>query len=428
MAPETVASKLKLAFPEERIAVEAVQKQIKFSGTQALDWAKETDIFKDGDIYCGEFSSTFRCSEACPGCPDSVLILARNIQAGLADAKEDRAPREVMLQRLDLLADLGVKHIMMIGGTIDRERELGNQVNHALDKGLVVSWFTDGILLTESNSGGFDVLFRHHLAAGWLEKVSTHLSMDYVSDGDFLARSLVLPEKKGRVGEFAADGEQSRRFKSQYGARAAKNLVDAGVARVFINITVSSHNVDQLLPIYEQVKKLQEYALASNSPTQALMTFSPWIWRPHQARGDDLQDCQASSGLQTESAARFGDDLGQILELEHQRIATNQPRLLANSAGFINFFVDPRNREAVVNQSLPYLNGRPEMIQIMPNGDVKVDPMFWGPELIAVNNIFGYRDRDPRPDHNAFTQFQPQNRPWFPNLIALPIGVGGING
>ncbi len=421
MASETATTKFKLAFPEERAAVKAIQEKINFSGTQALDWAREQNLFNNGDISCAEFSPTFRCSEACPGCPDSVLILARNIRQGLVPAQEDRATPEQMLERINLLPKLGVKHVMMIGGTIDREPELANQVNHALGKGLVVSWFTDGILLTEQNDGSPNELFRQHLSKGWLSRVYTHLSMDYVSEADFL-KACKLPSKAGRLTQFAVDGEQSRRFKSQYGARAAKNLVDAGVARVFINMTVSSRNADQLLPIYDQVKILQDYALDSGSPTHVLMTFSPWTWRPHQARGDALQDCQATSGLQTESAARPSDALDKILELEYQRIETNKPRLLANSSGFINFFADPRNREAVVSQTLPYLNGRPEMIQIMPNGDVKMDPMFWGPELPAVNNIFGYRDRDPRFKHNPFVQFQPQNRPWFPNLVALPVG------
>ncbi|MDZ7587576.1 MAG: radical SAM protein [Patescibacteria group bacterium] len=428
MASKTVISKFKLAFPGERVAVKAIQGKINFSGTQALDWVKETDIFKDGDIYCAEFSPTFRCSEACPGCPDSVLILARNIKAGLVPAQEDRATPEQMLKRVDLLADLGVKHVMMIGGTIDREPELVHQVDQALEKDLIVSWFTDGILLTEQNDGGPNELFRHHLGNGWLSRISTHLSMDYVSETNFLEETCKLPSKGGRLTQFAIDGEQSRRFKSQYGARAAKNLIDAKVARVFINMTVSSHNVDQFLAIYDQVKTLQNYALDSGSLTQVLMTFSPWTWRPHQARGDDLQDCQTSSGLQVESAARFSDALGQILELEYERIDAGKSRLLANSSGFINFFVDSQYRELVVKQELLYPGGRPEMIQVMPNGDVKMDPMFWGPELVSVNNIFGYRDRDPRPDHNPFVQFQPQNKPWFPNLVALPVDVGGING
>jgi len=425
MAPETANPKFRLAFPEERIAVEAVQKQIKFSGTQALDWASEAGLFQEGDIYVAEFSSTFNCSESCPGCPDALMF---NEDDKPIISFEEKAPREKMRQRLDLLADLGVKHVMMIGGTIDMEPGLGDQVSHALEKGMLVSWFTDGILLTDQKEGSPNKLLGQHLSAGWLQKVSTHLSMDYPTEVDFLDETCELTPKGARFKSFKLDREKSREFKSQYGARAAKNLIDTGVARVVINMTVSSKNADQLLRIYDQVAALQNYAITQGSLTQVLMTFSPWIWRPHQARGDDLQDCQASSGLQTESAERFSDALGQILELEYERIDAGKSRLLANSSGFINFFVDPRNREAVVNQTLSYPGGKPEIIQVMPNGDIKMDPMFWGPELVAVNNIFGYRDRDPRPDHNPFTQFQPENKPWFPNLVALPVGVGGING
>jgi len=421
MAPETATPKFKLAFPDERSAVAEIQQGINFSGIQALVWAKEADLYAQDDIYCAEFSPTFSCSETCPGCPDGVKFDEENRPIKV---NEEKATKADMLQRLDLLTDLGVKHVMMIGGTVDREPELANQVNHALDKGLEVSWFTDGILLTEENRGDPNALFRNHLRNGWLSRVSTHLSMDYVSEGNFLAQELDLPKKKGRVNDFKVDGEQSRRFKSQYGARAAKNLVDAWVARVFINMTVSLHNADQLRPIYDQLRVLQDYAINQNSPTQVLMTFSPWIWRPHQVRGDALQDCQASSGLQTETAARFGEALGQVMELEYQRIAKGGSRLMANSSGFINFFVEPGYRELVVNQQLPYPGGRPEVVQVMPNGDIKMDPMFWGPELKAVNNIFGYRDRDPRPNRNPFTQFQPKDRTWFPNLVALPVGLG----
>jgi hypothetical protein len=57
-------------------------------------------------------------------------------------------------------------------------------------------------------------------------------------------------------------------------------------------------------------------------------------------------------------------------------------------------------------------------LQVNPDGSVDLDCMFKGPELTQVYSTFGYRDREPRPTKNPFTQFHnPGQGEWFPNIV-----------
>ena len=59
------------------------------------------------------------------------------------------------------------------------------------------------------------------------------------------------------------------------------------------------------------------------------------------------------------------------------------------------------------------------MLDVHPDGEVRLDPMFKGPELSVVRSTFGYMDRTPDPARNPFTPFQNMTRPYLPNLISL---------
>lgn len=410
----------KLRFPQERAKVKKIQEKLSFKRIEALNWAKKNSLFEKGDCWSGEISPTFRCPQACPGCPDSILILMRKIKEGIVSAKEDKTTVKIMKSRIKCLVDEGVKHFMFIGGTIDSVPELGDELEYTMDLSdqVIVSWFTDGIPQTVEETGEPTELFKKNLKAGWLSKVTTHLSTDYPYIKDLFSDKVWLPHKQGKTQEFKMDGEYSRKFKSQYGAICAKNLIRHKVNRVYLNMTVSPRNLNQVMAIYEQAKELQKYAQRIGSSTEVLWTFSPWAWRPHQTRGDDLKDCNANLGLAIKDMPKVNKFFSKILKLEYQRINEGGKRLLATSSGFVNFFADPQFRQQVVDQELPYSN-KFEMIEILPSGDLRMDPMFWGPELPHVNNIFGYRDRDPRQNRNPFTKFQPQKKLWFPNLIAL---------
>lgn len=297
----------------------------------------------------------------------------------------------------------------------------------SLDQAVRVSWFSDGIMQTD-NDGDPAALFKRNVESGWIQKVASHVSMDYPYAGDigsvFQDDNLpqTLPTKKGRGTQFANDPEQSRKFKSQYGLAFAVNLIREGVRRVVINTTVSTRNVDQVQAIYHQVSELQAFAEQIDSPTEVCWTFSPWIWRPHQARGDDPSQSPATLGLQLADMPAVNDVFSTILSDTHQRIAEGRPRVLANSAGFTQLLTDPSYRELVVNQDVPVGN-RPVALQVNPDALVGLDPMFQGPEIFGpgapqLRTLFGYLDRDPRRERNIFSKYSNPDQEWFPNIVA----------
>lgn len=410
-----------LRFPEERRAVEEIQAAHHFAGTEGVEWAMSKDLLAPGDMVVAEFSPTLRCPEACPGCPDSSLLLQNRIAAGLVPAQEPRASQEEMEEKISYLGTLGVQHLTFVGGSIDHIQELPALVGAAQNQGMNVSWFTDGIPQIDQATSWLNGSLQRNLEQGWIRQVATHVSIDYVFDGDLFRETVSLPLKRGRVGIYLDDPEYSRRFKSQYGAITLRRLIEVGVKRVVGNTTISPQNVDQVEAVYRQMVMLVEYVQAVESPTEVLWTFSPWVWRPHQARGDGIDQSPASSGLQYEDLSELNGGLQKVLADTYSRLAQGKPRILANSSGFtwLHAASCPETQQIVVEQDLAYPGGRPEMLNVTPSGDVWLDPMFPGPELAVVKSIFGYRDREPRLSRNPFTQFSDPNHPLFPNIIAL---------
>lgn len=406
-------------FPEERVAVARIQERFDFTGLDALHWGLDSGLIASGDVQIAEVSPTFRCSEACPFCPDSSLLLQEKIEKGEALREEDRISPEEMQQRVLILYKFGVRHFMIIGGTVDHLPELPDLISSTQHIGsdVRVSWFTDMIMQIDEKTGLPSVVLKTNLEHGWIKEVATHVSMDYRYLGDSYAHP-ELPPKRGRSLKFKQDGEYSRIHKSQYGAIGAVELIKAGVRRVVVNITVGPKNLPEVPAIYEQVAQMQQYATDIHSPTEVLLTFSPMIWRPHQARGDSPVDSPASGGLQMDDMPLANQIFSAILADTYSRMSDGRPRLLANSSGYTFMMVDPRHLQLVVNQELPYPGGRPEILSINPDGTVLLDTMFYGPELVAVNNIFGYRDRVHPKDKNTFVQFQPEEFEWFPNVVS----------
>jgi hypothetical protein len=406
-------------FPEEQQAVAEIQKQYaNFHGLDAFKWALAGHV-QNGDITVAEISPTLRCPEACALCPDSSVLLNERISKGLESKIEQKVPVNDIQARISSLYEFGVRHFMFIGGTIDHIPELPELVDSTANLGqdVRISWFTDMITWIDEKTGKPNPFFAKQLEHGWIKHVATHVSMDYPYNGNVLAIDPNLPEKKGRSIIFKQDGDYSRWFKSQYGAVGAKRLIEANVRRVVVNITVGPSNLEEVLKIYDQVSSLQEFAQTIGSPTEVLLTFSPMIWRPHQARGDSPIESPAAAGLSIANMSRVNAIFSDILDDTYDRINHGQARLLANSSGYTHMMADPQYQNVVTDQDLPYIKGKPEMWSINPRGDILGDPMFIGPELIHISSIFGYRDRPFLRNSNPFTQFHPKDQEWFPNLV-----------
>lgn len=414
-------------YPAERAAVADIQALIGsqnegtgWSGTDAIEWGLETGALTPGEVDCAEVSPTLRCTEDCPGCPDAISVVMDAIRSGLMPRQEVKATPELMLDRVKLLRELGVQHVMNIGGTIDRVKSLTNLIKFELAQGLVVSWFTDCIPQIDESGQPTDLL-QENLADGWIQEVATHVSTDYPFEGDLFADELSLPPKSGRKGVFAEDPEYSRVYKSQYGAVGARRLIEAGVRRVVVNMTISHANVDKISALYDQAVALQTHAENIGSPTEVLFTFSPWVWRAHQARGDNPADHSPDAALQLEDMPVASKALLTVLEDTYNRISDGRPRILANSSGYTLLHTNPESALTAVEQDVAYPDGRPLMLNVNPDGSTTLDPMFKGPELNVLRSTFGYMDRTPKPDRNPFVRFHHlPTHPYLPNLISLP--------
>lgn len=410
-----------LRFPEERAAVAKIQAAHHFEGDDAVEWAIKERLFQPGDVVVAEVCPTLRCPEDCPGCDSSLSRVKEEIEQGLLLKRENRAAPEQVAQRIRYLQSLGVEHLMFIGGTIDYLPELPDLIKLSQEQEMRVSWFTDCIPLIDEVSGLPTPFLEKHLVNGWIKNVSTHVSVDYPFEADFLAEVVALPPKRGRSTLGDVDPEFSRRFKSTYGVIGMRRLIEAGVKRVVGNMTLAAANVDQLVPVYDQISALAAYGQSIGSPTEVHFTFSPWIWRPHQARGDNPQFNPASKGLQAKDMSRLNQGMQLILADTYHRLSLGRPRILANSSGFtwLHTGEDPEMQRIIVEQDTGYPRGRPEMFNVTPAGDLWLDPMFPGPELAVIKNLFGYRDREPRLERNPFTQFSDPDHSVFSNLIAI---------
>jgi len=427
--PEAVAP----VYPEEVQALAGSLTVLDAYDNDPLRWSQETGVFKPGNVLVAELSPTLRCTESCPGCPDSLTLLMERIEAD--EGKPDDDPTKIQRQevkaevrdmqaRVVELKRLGVRHVMNIGGTIDRVKSLPELINTELNEGLVVSWFTDGIPQIEED-GRPTALLTENLASEWLPQVATHVSTDYpfgykgTATGDLLSGDFKLPPKRKRQDQFVDDPEYSRVFKSQYGPAMMKALIEKGVRRVVANMTISSRNADQIEAVYNQAVELQEYAASIGSPTEVLFSFSPWVWRPHQARGDNPKDNSPEDALSYADMPMVNSALSGILDDTYRRVADGRPRILANSSGYTSLHADRAFWREAVEQDVAYPLGKPLALNVLPTADLTLDPMFKGPELAVVKSTFGYMDRTYDPAQNPFSDFHHNNRPYLPNIIAL---------
>lgn len=393
-----------ISIPPERIELSALQTK-EYSGFEAIVEARELGLLRVKTRHA-EASSTQKCPEDCGGCPDRKSL-------HLNDPPEVTIGDEDWLDLVDNLEGYGVEYLMLIGGTIDRQRVTPLLIKHVLEKEtkMDVGWFTDGIMLQNPHTGNPTKLFENLSAEGRILEITTHVSADYLVEQERKASGPVLDPKIRWENEYGG----SRYYKSAYGERLAIKLVQAQARRVVINTAVSSHNIQEVLPIYNFVSDLQEFANEIGSPTVVLHTMSPWVHRPHLARGDDSRNYDASTLLRAEHSAELVAISQLIYQDTVQRLENGLPRIAGNSSGFISGFPG-----FSVNQNVPYINGSGEFA-VQPNGTVRIDPIFVSAQMLQyAKNPYGYRDRDI--DYPPFATYDAENRITFPNLIQTTRG------
>ncbi len=387
-----------IGVPPERDSIGALQ-DATFEGWSAVDEASSLGLLREF-IRHAELSPTFTCPEDCGGCPDRVSL-------HLGDPAEQRIQEEQWFGVVDRLRGLGVTYFMLIGGTIDRQPVTPRLMTYILEKndGSDVGWFTDGIMLQNPHTGAPTPLLQRLIEQGRMKELTTHVSADFLVPEGVVVGGPILDPKKRWENEHGG----SRYYKSAFGERLARRLIDIGVRRVVLNTAISTHNLDEVIPIYDFVASLQEYAQLAASPTVVLHTFSPWVWRPHLARGDDPRNYDSATLLRPEHYEQLRQISEYILADTLSRLKEGRPRVAGNSSGFISgipFFG--------ITQDIPYEHGSSELA-VQPDGLVRMDPLFVRALMLKhALNPYGYRDRDI--DHNPFDGFSPEGVS-FPNLI-----------
>lgn len=387
-----------IAIPPERDAIAKIQERRTYSGWEAVEEAGGEGLLRP-KIRHAELSPTYQCPEDCGGCPDRKSL-------HLNDPPESRIVYDAWFGIADRLKRLGVEYFMLIGGTIDREKVTPALMRHILGMGdgADFGWFTDGIMLQHPKTGVATPLATRLIQEGGMLNGTTHVSADYLvpegvaEDGPILDSSIRWENVHGG----------SRWFKSAFGERLARRLIDANARRVVLNTAVSAANIEEVLPVYNYAVALADYARESGKDTVVLWTMSPWVWRPHLARGDDPRNYDAQTFLRGEHGGALEELSKYIAQDTERRIHEGGSRVAGNSRGFIEGLP-----EFAITQDVPYNFGSSELA-VQPDGTVRIDPVFTSPWALSVaKNPYGYRDRDI--DHNPFDAYA--RGPLWSNLI-----------
>jgi hypothetical protein len=198
---------------------------------------------------------------------------------------------------------LGAEYFLLIGGTIDSHTVTPKLMAYILKENapVDVGWFTDGIMLQKWKTGEPTVLFEKLISKGNLLQLTTHVSADYLVEEGIRSDGPILSP----FTRWENDSHGPRYYKSAFGERLARTLIKLNAKRVVINTTVSARNIDEVIPLYNFVSQLQEYARTIESPTLVLHTLSPLVWRPHLVRGDDVENFDSAALLSEKHASRL---------------------------------------------------------------------------------------------------------------------------
>jgi hypothetical protein len=312
------------------------------------------------------------------------------------------------------MVDLGVEYFMLIGGTIDGHTATSKLMSYILNKATPVDagWFTDGIMLLDWKTGKPNILFERLKNEGRFLELTTHVSADYLVKEGIKDGGEILSPTIRWENEYGG----SRYYKSAFSERLARVLIDQGAKRVILNTAISAHNLDQVIPVYQYVADLQQYAQEINSPTVVLYTFSPWQWRAHLARGDNPQNYDPTSLLSEEHRHQLEKISKYLLEDTWKRLRQGKPRVAANSSGYIAGLP-----QLGIYQDVPYASSSGELAA-EPGGRIRIDPIFVSAKMLECpRSSYGYRDRDI--DKPPFTEYDKGlSGPSFVNLIQTTRG------
>lgn len=348
-----------------------------------------------------ELSPTWRCPEDCGGCPDRASL-------HVGDRPEVLIDFETWKKRVDFAVTQGGQYLLLIGGTIDRMKVARQTMRYILrDTPADAGWFLDGIIVTDWKSGEPNMMLDVWIQEAGILDATTHVSADYLN----------LPNKDGSLPSPQVRWENSRWYKSAYGLNLARVLIEKNAKRVIVNTAVSAHNINEVLPIYEHVKQLQQTAREMGRQTVVLWTVSPWQHYIHLLYGDDPSNYDKQTVLAANHQSALKKISEHILTDTFGRVQSGMERVAANSTGYLR---------ALPHEGLyqtKSFNGRmPGVGAFAPDGTFMPDPMAQSALQLKRSNLFktsyGYTDRVPVGEGNIWTlQKGVKDGTEFPNLV-----------
>jgi len=224
-----------LTAPPEREDIARLQRQSPvYTAFAAVDEARDLGLMRPR-IRQVELSPTLGCPEDCGGCPDRASL---HLQA----PREQQLPIEDWFEITEqMVTGYGAEYFLLIGGTIDRHPHTPKLMRHILDmpEPVDAGWFTDGIMLLDARNGQLTPTWEKLCAQGKLLEITTHISADYLVPQGTRSEGPVLdPENRWQT-----QSGGSRYYKSAFGLRLARLLVEKGAKRVIVNTTIQAHDL-----------------------------------------------------------------------------------------------------------------------------------------------------------------------------------------
>lgn len=348
-------------------------------GAQAPERPTLDDIFLAGDRFAAECYLTRTCALDCTGC---------SVPKSMRWAKETRQEPAAWMRGIHALREWGLRALKFIGGEVGTIPWLADVAGFAIEEGIHVSIFTDGVPFLDDPPKFEAVMKETNGEVLWMT------SVDFVPPTEEMAR------RRGK------EENTARRFKAQRGTRFIDMVKGAGGV-VIGHMMVHQPNVAEIGDVYAEVSGRGGLFSVGTMQVNAHL---------YQGRHPDAY-----------KQALTGDDEQAVIEQIEQLIAIEDTnvhhghRTIANSRAHL-----ATTATVGIQQNIGCSDsaiGPPSVFAVMPDGSLRGCPVIMTQPQIEACPGCAYavfRDGDPRwaeyLGNNGYYQ-TPTDREDFPSLF-----------
>lgn len=337
------------------------------------------DIFQNGARLAAELYLTRTCALNCKAC--SVPINVRW-------AKETRQEVAAWMNDIRVLRERGLRAVKFIGGEVGTIPWLPDIAGFAVEEGLTVSIFTDGVPFLD-DPAKFDAVMKE-----------TKGKVLWMTSVDFVPPTEAIERQAGKRPDLA------RRFKSQRGTGFI-DMVKKSNGVVIGHMMVHQPNAGEIVQVYQEVTT--RGGIFSVGTIQRVCHL-------YQGRNPDNYTL-ALTMTDQETVVR---QIAELIAQEDQCVLAGR-RTIANSRAHL-----ATTATVGIDQNIGCGDteiGPPAVFAVMPDGSLRGCPVIMTQDQIDECPGCAYavfRDGDPRwakylGSHGLYTP--PKNRPDFPSLF-----------